>query len=282
MVANLFSYILKNPIGNAKLGTNNLLPAALTTLSNVLSTGNNQTQYELYKQQAAEYVNTAQENAKSIRARGEVELRNLRMRAEMERGTDISTVGARGGNMSGSNLEVLMQKDKVRKLNQAVVRGSYEEQALVELRNGYTRASNVYRTLYAKAEADKWAARAGILKGIEAYVAGTISDAKAISKLQLEADLGKAELAAKRDYAQAYIGTSDIKITAPTTDQSDKFAAAVMDINTATPKPHKDESISLFNSTDFSQQDVFTSGISKESYYSSSDSTPIQFTLGGQ
>lgn len=176
---NLFKSIFTN-----QYGTMNFLPAALTTLSGLLSTPVNETEYELYRKQAQEYVSNARENAKLIRQKGEIDLRNLRYKNKLERGEDIATVGARGGKMSGSNLDVVLQKEKVRKMNEAVVEGDSITRSLIEMTNGYRRAASVYGTMAAKAEADKTAVWGHIMKGLTQYVASTAQDAKLVNRMK--------------------------------------------------------------------------------------------------
>ena len=156
----------------------NFLPAALTTLSGLLSTPVNETEYELYRKQAQEYISNARENAKLIRQKGEIDLRNLVYKNKLERGEDIATIGARGGNMSGSNLDVVLQKEKVRRMNEAVVQGDSITRSLMEMSNGYTKAASVYGTLSAKAKADGVNVWGNIMKGLTQYVASTVQDAK--------------------------------------------------------------------------------------------------------
>ena len=156
----------------------NVLPAVLTTWSNLLSTRGNETEYKLYKQQAKEYIQTARENADLIRSKGEIALRNLEYKDKLERGADIATLGAAGGNMSGTSLDVLVQKEKVRKMDEVTLKANYSNQAMLEIVNGYRQAGNTYGTLAAKANADKWGVWASILKGVEAYVGLQVRDAK--------------------------------------------------------------------------------------------------------
>lgn len=168
----------QNLLGNSLLKTWNLLPAALTTLSNTLALKSSQDSYALYQQQAVEYINTATQNAQIIRQKGEIDLRNLKYRNALERGNDIATVGAKGGNMSGSNLDIMIQKEKVRKMNEAATVGNTETQAMIEMRNGYQNAARTYGRLSAKAQSDKWAFTAAIFKGLEMYVGSTLQDMK--------------------------------------------------------------------------------------------------------
>lgn len=180
MVKNYGQYLFGNIMGSTPANTWNVLPAVLTTWSNLLANQGNQTQYELYKQQAKAYVDTARQNAELIKQQGEIELRNLRQKHTLQRGNDMVRIGARGGNMSGSNLDVALRKEKIRKMDELVLKGNYGNQVMQEMVNGYRQAGNVYGTLRAKASADKWLPLVSILKGVETYVGLQVRDAKVI------------------------------------------------------------------------------------------------------
>lgn len=169
--------------------TNNFLPAALKTLSGILGTTASQSQYDLYKQQAQEYVNAARENAQIIKEEGAIALRNLQYRNKLERGIDVATVGAKGGNMSGSNLDVVLQKEKVRRMNEAVVHGDTINKSMIEMANGYRKAASAYGTLAAKADADKWNIWNSVLSGVSMYVGLTVDDRKMQDRLAATQDM---------------------------------------------------------------------------------------------
>jgi hypothetical protein len=174
----VLSYELGNLFGNWKSGTWNVLPAVLTTWSNLLSNQGNKTTYELYKEQASEYINTAKDNAELIRNKGKIALRNLEYKDRLERGADVAKVGAAGGNLSGSTLYNLVQKEKIRKANEMTVNADYTNQAMLELYNGYRQAGSAYGSLAIKAQSDRAGAWASIFKGLETYVGLQVADAK--------------------------------------------------------------------------------------------------------
>lgn len=183
MFNNLLKYIGNNNwFGNTQAGTWNVLPAVLTTWSNLFSTQGNQTQYELYKEQAREYQEQAKLNAELIRNKGEIALRNLVIKDKKERGRDVALVGAKAGNMSGSNLDVIIEKEKMRKMDEVTVKADYTNQAMLELLNGYKQAASTYGVMRAKANADKTSAFASILKGLEVYTTLQVRDAKVDSQ----------------------------------------------------------------------------------------------------
>lgn len=166
--------------GSNGIGTSKVLPAFLTAYANLLSTQPSETEYELYKQQAAMYISTAKDNAALIEQQGRIHLRNLMYKNKLERGEDIANIGAKGGNMSGSNLDVVMQKDKVRMMDEMTVITDYTTRAMQERVNGYRQAAGVYGTMYAKASASKTGIVASLLKGLQTYVGLSARDAKVI------------------------------------------------------------------------------------------------------
>jgi len=184
VIPNLSNYLTHNIMGSNQANTWNVLPAVLTTWSNLLANQGNKTQYELYKEQARSYVETARANADLIKKQGEIALRSMRQKHTLERGNDVVRIAARGGNMSGSNLDVAIRKEKIRKMDETVLKANYNNQAMLEMVNGYRQAGNVYGTLRAKASADKWLPLVSILKGVETYVGLQVRDAKVIEHMQ--------------------------------------------------------------------------------------------------
>lgn len=185
MVRNFWGYLKQgNWFGNTQAGTWNVLPAVLTTWSNLLSTQGNTTQYELYKEQAREYQEKAKLNAELIKHKGEIALRNLIIKDKKERGRDIAIAGAKGGNMSGSNLDVIMEKDKMRRMDELTVKADYANQAMLEMLNGYQQAASTYGMLRARAKADKMGVFASILKGLEVYTTLQVRDGRTDSQVK--------------------------------------------------------------------------------------------------
>lgn len=204
------AYIFKNLFGNYNAGTWNVLPAVLTTWSNLLATRGSETEYDLYKEKARNYIETAKLNAELIRSKGEIALRNLEYKDKLETGADIATVGANKGNLSGTTLDVLVQKEKIRKMNEVTLQANYNNQAMLEMYNGYGQAAATYGTLAAKAESDKWGAWTSILKGVEAYTSLTLGDAKKVYTAQKERDLGQEKIANKRHAMAKDLGTKSL------------------------------------------------------------------------
>ena len=182
-MASFGNYLLHNLFGNWNAGTWNVLPAVLTTWSNLISNGPNKTSYELYKEQARTYKETAEKNAKLIESQGAIALRNLQYQSKLQRGNDVLRIAASGSNMSGSNLDVVVRKEKIRAMNEMALRANYQNQILMELQNGYNKAAMTYGELAAKAEGDKKSPWLAILKGIETYVGLSVQDGKQASQL---------------------------------------------------------------------------------------------------
>ena len=177
-INSLGKYFGHNPMGNWNAGTWNVLPAVLTTWSNLLANQGNKSSYELYKEQAKNYVDTAKTNADLIRSEGEIALRNLEYKNKLQRGNDVLRIAASNMNLSGSNLDVLVRKEKIRKMNETTLKANYNNQIMMEMVNGYRQAGNTYLNLSAKAKGDKYSAIAAILKGVETYVGLSVRDAK--------------------------------------------------------------------------------------------------------
>lgn len=201
------NYLAHNLFGNSKAGTWNVLPAVLNTWSNLLANKGNQTSYELYRQQARSYIDTAKDNAELIKNQGAIALRNLQYKNKLERGNDVVRVAAGNGKLSGSNLDVLVRKEKIRKMNEQTVNANYTIQAMLELTNGYRKAANEYGTLAAKAGADKYAALASILKGVETYMGLTVRDAKVQSKEVNAREQAQYKVSAEKDNIDYEYGT---------------------------------------------------------------------------
>lgn len=217
MAENSFiKYLFTNPVGNTKANTWNVLPAVLTTWSNLLANKGNKTSYELYREQARNYIDTAKKNAELIENQGEIALRNLRYKNKLERGNDVVRVAAGNGNMSGSNLDLLVRKERIRKMNEQTINANFTNQAMMELSNGYRNAAHTYGTLAAKAGADKYSAIASFLKGIETYVGLQVRDAKIESATKNQKEQAVYSADAERQYTNKKYGISDVEINVVT------------------------------------------------------------------
>lgn len=205
-MASFGNYLLHNLFGNWNAGTWNVLPAVLTTWSNLLNTQGNKTSYELYREQAKNYKETAEQNAKLIEQQGAIALRNLQYKNKLQRGNDVLRIAVSGGNMSGTNLDIVARKEKIRAMNEMALKGNYQNQIMMELSNGYRKAAMTYGELAAKAGADKYGALASILKGLEVYVGLSVRDAKVQSEKQAQKEVIDYDYQAATDYTNYRYG----------------------------------------------------------------------------
>lgn len=205
-MASFGNYFLHNLFGNWNAGTWNVLPAVLTTWSNLLNTQGNKTSYELYREQAKNYKETAEQNAKLIEQQGAIALRNLQYKNKLQRGNDVLRIAASGSNMSGTNLDIVARKEKIRAMNEMALKGNYQNQIMMELSNGYRKAAMTYGELAAKAGADKYGALASILKGLEVYVGLSVRDAKIKSEKQAQKEVIDYDYQAATDYTNYRYG----------------------------------------------------------------------------
>lgn len=189
MTNGLFNYILNNPIGSNRLGTNNLLPAGLLGIGNILQNRAAQSSYALYEKQANDYIAAALENAEIIRNKGAIALQTLQEKNKQIIGSDIATISARGyagTKMSGSNLDVMLSKMKAQAASEAMTQNSTLWAASNEIRNGYRQAASTYATLENKATSDKYNALLGILQTTGTYLSLQSSDALKIQQLDAQ------------------------------------------------------------------------------------------------
>lgn len=224
MVASVMKYLFHNPMGNWNAGTWNVLPAVLTTWSNLLAIRGHKSEYALYREQAKAYKETAQMNADMIKSQGEIALRNLVYKDKLEKGADVARLGATGGNLSGTNLDVLVQKEKVRKMDEQTLRANYAQQAMMEVYNGYTQAANVYGTAAAKAQGDKYGVWASVFKGLETYMGLSMRDAKVENGVQE----GYKRAAYQRDYIEAMYKDDLYKINSDVNNVRGNFEEEVI------------------------------------------------------
>lgn len=173
------SYLKNNIPGNTSAGTWNILPAVLSTWSNLIQLQNQTSgdMYEQYRQQAKSYVDAAKKNAQLIENQGKIALRNMEYKEKLERSNDVLRVAASNLNMGGTYLDVVVRKEKIRKMNEMALRANYTNQAMMELDNGYRQAAQAYGTMYQNARSVKWGVLNSILKGIETYTGLTARDA---------------------------------------------------------------------------------------------------------
>lgn len=178
--------ILKGKSSVNTTGTN-AVAAGLSFAASLFESTTPTSVYELYKQQEQAVIDTAISNASKIRAKGEVELRNLDYTHRIQRGADVTKVAAAGGNLSGSFLDVLVQKAKFQMIDEATVKTNTEMTALETLREGYMNAATYAMNANLRAEGDKRAIALSLVRGVQTYLKGAFADKQA-SKQQDSAD----------------------------------------------------------------------------------------------
>lgn len=184
---NLTKTIFKNPLGNNRAGTWNVLPAVLSTWSSLIQLQNQTSSdtYSLYKQQAREYIANAKRNADLVKKQEAIALRNLMYQDKVARDNDVLRVAISNSNISGTHLDVIIRKEKLRKMNEMAVRANYENQAAMEMNQGYNQAAQTYGLMYQTGRNVKWGVLDAILKGIGTYTSLTTRDAKVEQNLNL-------------------------------------------------------------------------------------------------
>lgn len=145
------------------------LQGNLVTAQSLLSSVSSSVTYDLYKQQEQQYIQNALVMAKRQKAAGEVELRNLEYTHTQQLGKAINTVAGAGGNLSGSALDVIMQKKRFAIMDESMVQINVSNAAHEVVREGFLNAANVAMQAKARAEADRFSAVGSMLRGFQKY-----------------------------------------------------------------------------------------------------------------
>lgn len=149
--------------------------AALGTLAGAMSSSKIMKYYE---QQERAYIQNAEEQARRIQLKGDITLRNLRIKNTIDQGKQELAAAAGGGRLSGSNLDMLVQDYKVHVMDER----TSSLQTLWEVENtrraGYIQAINVAGQAMAQAYKGRSQAIAGLGKGLAAAVRDLSADAK--------------------------------------------------------------------------------------------------------
>lgn len=148
---------------------NNWTSGLFVTLKTLYANRVPDTTYEIYRQQEQEIINTAISNAEAIKAKGEIELRNLQYKHDREMGSDIIKVSGSGGNMSGSFLDALMQQRKYQMLDEKSVATNTINQASAVMKEAYRNAANVAVQAQTTAQKQKNGVFNAIIAGIDKY-----------------------------------------------------------------------------------------------------------------
>lgn len=155
---------------------NNWTSALLVTGAHLLANKVPDETYALYKQQEQAIVDTALHNADMVRAQGEVELRNMRIKHDLAMGTDIIKVSGSGGNMSGSFLDALMQQRKYQMMDEKTVIMNTVNQATAIMKEGYNNAISVAMQAKNTAVKEKYGVFSALVAGMGAYLDGALKD----------------------------------------------------------------------------------------------------------
>lgn len=153
-----------------------------TTWASLLESQTPKSIYSLYKAQENEYIQAAQINADRIRAKGDVELRNLDYKHRIQRGSDVMAVAGAGGKLSGSFVDVMMMKAKFQMMDEAIVKTNTEVAAYDTMREGYINAANVARTASIRAEGDMRNVWGSVLKGVRVFMAEDLANRQELGR----------------------------------------------------------------------------------------------------
>ncbi len=149
--------------------------AALGTLSNTLSTSK---LMKYYEQQESLYIQNAEEQARRIQLKGDIALRNLQIKHELNQGKQELAAAAGGGRLSGSNLDMLVQDYKVAVMDERTSSLQTLWEAENTKRAGYLQAISMAGQAMAQAYKNRDQALAGLGKGLAAAVKDLSADAK--------------------------------------------------------------------------------------------------------
>lgn len=148
---------------------NNWTSGLFVTLKTLYANQVPDTTYDIYKQQEQEIINTALDNAEAIKAKGEIELRNLKYKHDREMGSDILKVSGSGGNLSGSFLDALMQQRKYQMLDEKTVATNTINQASAIMKEAYRNAANVAIQAQTTAQKQKNGVLNAVIAGVDKY-----------------------------------------------------------------------------------------------------------------
>lgn len=148
---------------------NNWTSALFATMKSLYANQVPDEVYSLYKQQEQAIISTANSNAEMVRAKGEVELRNLRYQHDREMGSDIIKVSGSGGNLSGSFLDALIQQRKYQMMDEQTVATNTINQASAIMKEGYRNAANVALQAQNMAQKQRHGIFGAIMAGVDKY-----------------------------------------------------------------------------------------------------------------
>ena len=154
------------------------ITGVFTTLGTLAGAMSSSKIMRYYEQQEKAYIQNAEEQARRIQLKGDITLRNLRIKNTIDQGKQELAAAAGGGRLSGSNLDMLVQDYKVHVMDER----TSSLQTLWEVENtrraGYIQAINVAGQAMAQAYKGRNQAIAGLGKGLAAAVRDLSADAK--------------------------------------------------------------------------------------------------------
>lgn len=134
---------------------------------------------QYYQRQEQEYIRNAEEQARRLQLKGDIALRNLRYEHKLEQGTNEIAVAAAGGNLSGSNLDMLAQNHKYNVLDERTQQIETLWAVSDAKRSGFVNAistaGNAQATAY-KSQSNAWKALANYVQGVSS---GLLADKRA-------------------------------------------------------------------------------------------------------
>ena len=188
---------------------NNWTSGLFVTLKTLYANRVPDTTYEIYRQQEQEIISTAISNAEAIKAKGEIELRNLQYKHDREMGSDIIKVSGSGGNMSGSFLDALMQQRKYQMLDEKSVATNTINQASAIMKEAYRNAANVAIQAQTTAQKQKNGVFNAIMAGLDKYFELSFKDkAEAARNDALNEQLENTETNIEADRNRRYNSTA--------------------------------------------------------------------------
>jgi hypothetical protein len=143
--------------------------AGLTALRSIAALPSSGRLYEFYKAQERSAIQAAKATAKSIQMKGDIELRNLKYLNEQKLGKELNKLGSKRGNLSGSNLDVIMFEQKQQLMDQTTLQNKYDMQAANVIRNGYLNSVNLALQAKTQAGTDKLKLLGAVLNGVDKY-----------------------------------------------------------------------------------------------------------------
>ena len=162
-------------------GTNTINASVTGILSSLASVGSvlsTKGIYDYYKQQESLYIQDAEEQARRIKLKGALELRNLKVKNAQARGRNELAVAAAGGRLSGSALDVLTTNNKYNVMDEHTVSLQTLWDASEAKRRGYQGAMGVASKAMATASEQTKESIRGFTSFIKGMSASLLEDSR--------------------------------------------------------------------------------------------------------